>query len=308
MQAEEVQGLIKNMYPEFIDTPYQDIPLSHAKVQALDGMSKLDLVDHLVAEMDDGWVHAYAMMLGISGDADKAGAIRCDPGIYEVIWPGGVRYRDVNRYNAVVEKRSSFKHKESEVVPRAMPGQTFRIKTFVKGELQLHDAGKDVVAEVWYGYVEWPRLFLPMSFPDGEPTLKRIAQYDGKPLEGNEGGCNQLEKMAGMIYDEMAKIQKEFSDKGGVSPEVVKQYLDGAKIGYDHESLLNDLKSFDANNDGVIQKEEFLKCFTDTQSISDCLWIDTDGFQDHPHPDAVAAFFAKQSPKRVIKREDIEQM
>ena len=52
----KVQGLIKNMYPEFIDTPYQDIPLSHAKVQALDGMSKLDLVDHLVAEMDDGWV------------------------------------------------------------------------------------------------------------------------------------------------------------------------------------------------------------------------------------------------------------
>lgn len=98
--------------------------------------------------IDRPQVHAYAMMLGISGDADKAGAIRCDPGIYEVIWPGGVRYRDVNRYNAVVEKRSSFKHKESEVVPRAMPGQTFRIKTFVKGELQLHDAGKDVVAEV----------------------------------------------------------------------------------------------------------------------------------------------------------------
>ena len=46
-----------------------------------------------------------------------------------------------------------------------------------------------------------------------------------------------------MIYDEMAKIQKEFSDKGGVSPEVIKQYLDGAKIGYDHESLLNDLKA-----------------------------------------------------------------
>lgn len=111
--------------------------------------------------------------------------------------------------------------------------------------------------------------------------------------------------MAGMIYDEMEKITNE---KNGVPPEVILEYLKGAKIGYDHESLLDDLKSFDANNDGRIQKEEFLKCFTDTQSVSDCLWIDTDEYEHHPHPEAVAAFFANKSPKRVIKHEDIEQM
>merc|ERR1712072_781619 len=113
--------------------------------------------------MDDGWVHAYAMMLGISGDPEKAKAIHStlEPGIYEVCWPGGVRYRDANRYNAVVEQRSTFQKTES--VPRALPGQQFRIKHFVKGEMQLHDehAGKDVVTEVSYGYIEWPRLFLP---------------------------------------------------------------------------------------------------------------------------------------------------
>merc|ERR1711907_145230 len=300
MDAEEVQGLVKNMHPEFLETPIEDIPLDHPHVQALDGMSKLDLVDHLCNTMDDGWLHAYAMLLGLSGDPERAKAIEVNPGIYEVIWPGGVRYRDSNRYNAIVEKRKSAKDGSKAVVGRAAPGQTFRIKHFVSGDLCIKDGSREAVAEVWYGYVEWPRLFLPMSFPDGEPTMKRIADY---------GDAQQLEKMAGMIYDEMEKITNE---KNGVPPEVILEYLKGAKIGYDHESLLDDLKSFDVghegNNDGRIQKEEFIKCFTETHSISDCLWIDTDEYEHQPHPKVVEAFFAKNSPKRVIKHEDIEQM
>lgn len=138
-------------------------------------------------------LHAYAMLLGLSGDPERAKAIEVNPGIYEVIWPGGVRYRDSNRYNAIVEKRKSAKDGSKAVVGRAAPGQTFRIKHFVSGDLCIKDGSREAVAEVaqadsvgpvsitavqvWYGYIEWPRLFLPMSFPDGEPTMKRIADY-----------------------------------------------------------------------------------------------------------------------------------
>merc|ERR1712072_1428511 len=100
------------------------------------------------------------------------------------------------------------------------------------------------------------------------------------------------------------------ASKKGVTPDVLIEYLKGAKIGFNQDKLLNDLKDYDekGNKDGLIQKDEFINCFTHTQSISDCLWIDTDDFQSWPHPDKVAALFPKDSPKRIITQQQIEQM
>merc|ERR1711977_699960 len=122
--------------------------------------------------MDDGWVHAYAMFLGLIANENEIAKVqaKCTPGVYEVKWPGGIRYRKRNEYTSIVDQRQvrDMDGKEHmEAIPRALPGQTFRIRFFVNGKLKFKDGEKTVMKrEVPYGYVEWPRLFLPMCFPD----------------------------------------------------------------------------------------------------------------------------------------------
>jgi hypothetical protein len=309
MQAEEVQSLVKNIHPKFIDTPASKIELTCPEVMELDGKTKTQLAEHLCNIMDDGWVHAYAMFLGVIGDEEsiRQAAADCQPGVYEVKWPGGVRFRTTNRYRDVCDKRSkgekgSADYVEEEVIPRAKPGQTYRIRFFVKGDMKFDkdEAHSVQQFEVPYGYCEWPRLFLPMCFPDGEPTMQRIADYD-EPA--------QLQKMCDMIFDEMLKTAPK--DATGVKAETIINYLEGAKIGYNKDKLANDLDAYDklGNGDGLIQKDEFFECFTKTQSISDCLWIDTNFYDNVPHPEAVEGYFPKDSPsKKLITHESLEQL
>jgi len=147
-----------------------------------------------------------------------------------------------------------------------------------------------------------------MCFPDGQKTMQRIAGYDE---------AEQLHQMSDMIFDEMLKKQEKDGgnqaacDAQGVKFEYVEPYLQGAHIGYIPEKLKNDMASFDANGDGLLQKEEFFNCFVETQSISDMLWFDTDN-QSEAHHEAVQQFFPKHSPDRgaakTITRAEVEQL
>eukprot|EP00656_Telonema_subtile_P051986 TRINITY_DN7121_c0_g1_i1.p1 TRINITY_DN7121_c0_g1~~TRINITY_DN7121_c0_g1_i1.p1 ORF type:complete len:333 (+),score=87.32 TRINITY_DN7121_c0_g1_i1:201-1199(+) len=290
MEYEEIQVLVKNMHPRFAEIKSTDITPKDPEMAALDGMTKTKLIEHLATTMDEGWVQAFHQFLGLSGDHDKALATKSfEPGVYKVTWDGGVRFRNSNVYVDVWDEKD-----DSGKVPMAQVGQTYRIRFFVKGV--MGQEGQTRATEVWYGYLEWARRFIPMSFPDGRETMERVSEYDN---------AEQLERMAASIYDRMAGVSQS-SD--GVTPEVLLAYLDGAKIGYDHSKLASQLAAADANSDQLVQKEEFVNCFTQHGSISDCLWVDTHGNNTKPHHENVAALFAVESPHVIVPPSFTEQM
>merc|ERR1711959_667977 len=73
MSAEEVQMLVKNMYPCYRTTPAETLDLNtNEHIRELNGMTKEQLVQHLMKTMDEGWTRAFAMLLGVLGNPDKA--------------------------------------------------------------------------------------------------------------------------------------------------------------------------------------------------------------------------------------------
>merc|ERR1711907_507408 len=128
--------------------------------------------------MDEGWTRAFAMLLGVLGNPDKAitqKKAELEPGCYKVIWEGGVRFRKSNVYRDYAEFYPHDEaHKDKKPLPLAETGQVYRIRHFVPGFSDMVDeqGNKILLNEVMYGYLEWARLFIPMSFPDGTPTME----------------------------------------------------------------------------------------------------------------------------------------
>eukprot|EP00658_Telonema_sp_P-2_P036500 TRINITY_DN2638_c0_g1_i1.p1 TRINITY_DN2638_c0_g1~~TRINITY_DN2638_c0_g1_i1.p1 ORF type:complete len:370 (+),score=140.18 TRINITY_DN2638_c0_g1_i1:113-1222(+) len=279
MQFEEVQVLVKNLHPKFVNKNPTEITPDVPEMQVLNGMSKDQLVNHLATTVDTNWLVAFHQFLGLSGSADACNK-SFEPGVYKVVWEGGVQYRKSNSYADVF-----FGNTGDKEVPIASTGQHYRIRHFVPGVMDAGEGGKKRT-EVMYGYLEWPRLFLPMSFPDGTETLVREAEYEN---------AEQLERMAKSLFDRiLTKEQKDTkadTKPESVSADKVKAYLDAVKIGYDDAALLEKLAESDTNNDQLIDTAEFVNCFTKYGCIADCIWVDTNGAMKVPHPESVAEKF-----------------
>ena len=56
MSKKELQLLVKHLYPNFINIPAANIKLDDPKIQALNGKTKAELVEHLEATCDETWV------------------------------------------------------------------------------------------------------------------------------------------------------------------------------------------------------------------------------------------------------------
>lgn len=267
MSWNEIQNLVKNLHPRYSQVPTSAVEVTDPEVLRLNGMSKSDLAQYLATEVDYSWVLAYHMFLGLSGDSRAALGKMFEPGVYEVVWMGGVRYRNSNSYSDVYEGSPT---ESAAEMPIASVGQTYRIRFFVKG-----DTGDDTEAtEVWYGYLEWARLFIPMTFRDGSPALQHRAPFNDD---------TQLKKMAQKIFEGLG-----VPADAGVAAADVMAYLDSAHIGHDKERLRGNLLASDLNGDGKVQLKEFIDCFIKYQSISDCLWLPTKELSDRPHPSCVA--------------------
>jgi len=250
MSATELRILVKHLYPNFINTPADKIDLSHPKIQALDGKSKAELISHLDLTCDETWVSVFHQFLGCAKDT-KVDYGECQPGVYKVVWEGGVRYRRSPSYQDIADDEQL-----------ALPETEFEIVHFEQGTNM----------KLWYGYIHWARYWLPITFQDGRAMLERIDDV---------GTSKQLDQLAEDLFTEI-----DSDDSGQASWEEITSFLEGAKIAYDAASLKKDFEAADADQNGELNKEEFKACYQ-CESISNVFCIPTKDRQDIPHPPGV---------------------
>eukprot|EP00658_Telonema_sp_P-2_P080115 TRINITY_DN7903_c0_g2_i2.p3 TRINITY_DN7903_c0_g2~~TRINITY_DN7903_c0_g2_i2.p3 ORF type:complete len:141 (+),score=48.25 TRINITY_DN7903_c0_g2_i2:193-615(+) len=80
LQPEELQLLVKHLYPCFINVCVKDIPLDNPKIKAFDQKNKEELAKYLYAECDETWVSVFHGFLG-RGEK-KSDFPKCEPGVY----------------------------------------------------------------------------------------------------------------------------------------------------------------------------------------------------------------------------------
>jgi len=142
------------------------------------------------------------------GLGDKTtGFLASKPGVYEVVWQGGVRYRTKPNYQSVADDEQL-----------ALPQTQFEVKEFVIGDDGLE-----------YAYLYWARYFLPTRFHNGEPGLRRI---------GEPGTSEQLKTLASDLFRAIDTTGNEQAEW-----EEITSFLDGAKIAYDKDALKDALNA-----------------------------------------------------------------
>lgn len=245
LQAEELQLLVKHLYPNFINVCVKDIPLDCDKIKALDGKTKDELVEHLNNTCDDTWVNVFHQFIG-KGDTNQEFP-ECEPGVYSVCWEGGVRYRNTPNYQDIADGEQL-----------ALPDTHFDIEHFAKGPLGLV-----------YGYIHWARYWVPMTFQDGRPMLRRI---------GDNGTSEQLQRLADDLFNEI-----DVGRDGFAQWEEITSFLEGAEIAFHKEALELAFNAADVNKDQKLDLEEFIQLYK-TESIANVFCIPTAGRQHIPHP------------------------
>jgi len=246
LQADELQLLVKHLYPNFINVCVKDIPLDNEKIKALDGKTKEELVEHLNNTCDDTWVNVFHQFIG-KGDTKPGVFDPCEPGVYSVCWEGGVRYRHTPNYQDIVDAEQL-----------ALPDTHFDIEHFGKGKLGLI-----------YGYIHWARYWVPITFQDGRPMLKRV---------GPNGSSEQLKKLAEDLFSEI-----DVGRDGFAQWDEIVSFLDGAEIAYDNAALKIAFKRADANGDEKLDLAEFIELYKG-EAIANVFCIPTQGRQHIPHP------------------------
>jgi Ca2+-binding EF-hand superfamily protein len=244
MQQEELQILVKHLDPAFINVPTHQIQIQDPKIKALIGKDKRALVDYLSNTYEENWIKVFHQFLGL-GDK-TTGFPASKPGVYEVAWEGGVRYRTQPSYQKIADEEQL-----------ALPQTQFEVKEFIMGDDGLE-----------YAYLYWARYFLPTRFHNGEPMLKRI---------GEPGTSEQLKTLA---YDLFREIDTSGDEQA--EWEEITSFLDGAEIAYNKEALKQDFEKSDVNGDGKLSLDEFIEAYK-RGSISDIFCIPTRNRQKVPH-------------------------
>eukprot|EP00656_Telonema_subtile_P054119 TRINITY_DN799_c0_g1_i5.p1 TRINITY_DN799_c0_g1~~TRINITY_DN799_c0_g1_i5.p1 ORF type:complete len:368 (-),score=106.31 TRINITY_DN799_c0_g1_i5:87-1190(-) len=250
LQAEELQLLVKHLYPNFINVCVKDIPLDDPKIKALDGKTKAELVEHLNTTCDDTWVNVFHQFIGKGEKKQEFAA--CKPGVYSVCWEGGVRYRLSPNYQDIADEEQL-----------ALPDTHFDIEHFAQGPLGL-----------WYAYIHWARYWVPVTFQDGRAMLERI---------GDNGSSEQLQRLAEDLFNEI-----DASKDGYAEWEEITSFLDGAAIAYDAEALKGDFVRADVDGNQKLDLKEFIECYKN-ESISNVFCIPTYDRQAIPHPEGEIA-------------------
>merc|ERR1712028_178995 len=244
MQQDELRILVKHLDPAYINVPTDQIQIQDPKVKALVGKSKETLVEYLSNTYEENWIKVFHSFLGL-GDK-STGFPPSKPGVYEVAWEGGVRYRTKPNYQSIADEEQL-----------ALPQTQFEVKEFILGDDGLE-----------YAYLFWARYFLPTRFHNGEPMLKRI---------GEPGTSEQLKTLA---YDLFREIDTSGDEQA--EWEEITSFLDGAEIAYDKTALKQDFVNSDVNGDGKLSLDEFIEAYK-RGSISDIFCIPTRNRQKIPH-------------------------
>jgi hypothetical protein len=245
MQQDELRILVKHLDPAYINVPTDQIQIQDPKVKALVGKSKETLVEYLSHTYEENWIKVFHQFLGL-GDK-SSGFPPSQPGVYEVAWEGGVRYRSNPEYQSIADDEQL-----------ALPQTQFEVKQFV--------IGKNDGLE--YAYLDWARYYLPTRFHNGEPMLKRI---------GEPGTSEQLKTLAYDLFREIDTSNDEQAEW-----EEITSFLDGAQIAYDHAALRADFEASDVDGNGKLSLNEFIEAYK-RGSIANIFCIPTLTRQDIPH-------------------------
>jgi len=245
MQQDELRILVKHLDPAYINVPTDQIQIQDPKVKALVGKSKETLVEYLSHTYEENWIKVFHQFLGL-GDK-SAGFPPSQPGVYEVAWEGGVRYRSDPEYQSIADDEQL-----------ALPQTQFEVKQFV--------IGKNDGLE--YAYLDWARYYLPTRFHNGEPMLKRI---------GEPGTSEQLKTLAYDLFREIDTSNDEQAEW-----EEITSFLDGAQIAYDSAALKADFTAADVDMNGKLSLSEFIEAYK-RGSIANIFCIPTLTRQDIAH-------------------------
>jgi hypothetical protein len=157
MQQDELQILVKHLDPAFINVPTNQIQIQDPKIKALIGKESEALGQYLSITYEENWVRApthavqlvetclrreiescfvqikvfHSFLHTFLGLAPKTAFPPSKPGVYEVVWEGGVRYRTKPNYQSIADEEDL-----------ALPQTQFEVREFIIG-----DDGVSTIAE-----------------------------------------------------------------------------------------------------------------------------------------------------------------
>jgi len=142
----QLKLLVKHLDPKWSDEPVDDIP--DDCINKMRGMSKIALAHYIQSLYDEEWIRMYHQIKGLAPVESTIDP--SVPGIFEVTYLGGVRYRC-----------SANSEDTSEEI--AEPEDRFSMTRF-----QQDSNGRE------FGYVQENKLWLPTHLSDGCALLDRI--------------------------------------------------------------------------------------------------------------------------------------
>ena len=140
--------MVKHLDVRYWNTPVEAVSMNDKTIVALTGKSKDHVADYIELAYEEDWVRVFHQFLGL-GDL-KTGFTKLEPGVFEVIWPGGIRLRQS---------------------PNPMDVQN-EVAEFGKRYLVTHFDYCDDLRE--FGYLQEMTSWLPSRFSGGEPLIKRV--------------------------------------------------------------------------------------------------------------------------------------
>lgn len=144
----ELQLMVKHLDAQWSRTPVDQVPMSDPTILHLTGKSKEEITSYIEMAYDEDWTRVFHQFLGLG--ATNTGAPKMAPGLFKVVWPGGIRLR-----------RS--------------PNQTDCLTDIVEYSSQLlvfRFEYSDDQRE--FAYVHELKAWLPSRFRAGEPLIQRV--------------------------------------------------------------------------------------------------------------------------------------
>jgi len=148
IRPKQLQLMVKHLEECYRDTPVEAVSMSDKTIVALTGKSNDHIADYIELAYEEDWVRVFHQFLGLG--ALWTGFTKLEPGVFEVIWPGGIRLRQSPNPMDVRNKIAEF-------------GQRYQITRF-----EYCVDGRE------YGYLEEAVSWLPSRFSAGEPLIRRV--------------------------------------------------------------------------------------------------------------------------------------
>jgi len=143
----ELQLMVKHLDAQWSRTPVDQVPMSDPTIVHLTGKSKEEIASYIEMAYDEDWTRVFHQFLGLGATNTFAKMV---PGVFKVVWPGGIRLRH-------------------------SPNQTDCLTDIVQFSSQLLVSRFDYSDDQReFAYVHELEAWLPSRFRAGEPLIQRV--------------------------------------------------------------------------------------------------------------------------------------